>query len=76
MPSLKKYNTSYPFHLEDYEKSPWELEIALAENDDQDPRVEPAVLYNKDTGGRLGIFVQAYVGDVPHPGCLVGRDYG
>ena len=30
IPSLKEYNTSYPFHVEDYEKSPWELEIALA----------------------------------------------
>jgi len=26
------------------------------------------VMLNEDTGGRLGIFVQAYVGDVPHPG--------
>ena len=68
VPSLKKYNTSYPFHVEDYEKSPWELEIALAENKDDDLRVEPAVIFNEDTGGRLGIFVQVYVGDVPHPG--------
>ena len=53
IPSLKKYNTSYPFHVEDYEKSPWELEIALAENKDDDLRVDPAVLYNK----RLGVVL-------------------
>ncbi|MDE0688588.1 MAG: hypothetical protein OXI61_10510 [Candidatus Poribacteria bacterium] len=76
IPSLKEYNTSYPFHLDDYDRSPWELEIALAENDDADPRVDPAVLYNKDTGGRLGIFVQTYVGDVPHPGVSWGNIMG
>ena len=42
----------------------------------KDPRVEPAVLYNKDTGGRLGIFVQTYVGDVPHPGVSWGAIMG
>ena len=68
VPSLKEYNTSYPFHVEDYAKTPWKLEIALAENKDEDLRVEPAVMRHEDTGGRLGIFVQAYVGDVPHPG--------
>ena len=71
-PSLKEYGTSYPFHVEDYAKSPWELEIALAENKDDDLRVEPAVIVNKDTDGRLGIFVQAYVGDIPHPGVSWG----
>ena len=76
IPSLKKYNTSYPFHVEDYEKSPWEVEIALAENKDDDLRVDPAVLYNKDTGGRLGIFLQVYVGDVPHPGVSWGEIMG
>ena len=68
VPSLKKYGTSYPFHIEDFEGTPWELEIALAENKDEDPRFDPAVILNEDTGGRLGIFVQVYVGDVPHPG--------
>lgn len=72
IPSLKKYNTSYPFHVEDYEKSPWVVEIALAENKDDDLRIEPAVLFNEETGGRLGIFVQTYVGDVPHPGVSWG----
>ena len=76
IPSLKKYNTSYPFHVEDYEKSPWELEIALAENKDDDLRVDPAVLFNEETGGRLGIFVQTYVGDVPHPGVSWGDIMG
>ncbi len=68
VPSLKKYNTSYPFHVEDYDGTDWTLEVALAENTDEDLRVDPGVLLNEDTGGRLGIFVQAYVGDVPHPG--------
>ncbi len=76
VPSLKKYNTSYPFHVEDYEKSPWELEIALAENTDDDLRVDPAVLFNEETGGRLGIFIQVYVGDVPHPGVSWGAIMG
>ena len=76
IPSLKEYNTSYPFHVEDYEKSPWELEIALAENKDDDLRVDPAVLFNEETGGRLGIFVQVYVGDVPHPGVSWGDIMG
>lgn len=76
IPSLKKYNTSYPFHVEDYEKSPWEVEIALAENKDDDLRIEPAVIFNEETGGRLGIFVQTYVGDVPHPGVSWGAIMG
>ncbi len=76
VPSLKKYNTSYPFHLEDYAKTPWKLDIALAENTDEDLRVEPAVLINEETGGRLGIFVQVYVGDVPHPGVSWGNIIG
>ena len=76
IPSLKKYNTSYPFHVEDYEKSPWEVEIALAENKDDDLRIDPAVLFNEETGGRLGIFVQVYVGDVPHPGVSWGEIMG
>ncbi|HIA69177.1 TPA: hypothetical protein EYN98_24680 [Candidatus Poribacteria bacterium] len=67
-PSIKEYGTSYPFHVKDYEGTPWKLEIALAENTKQDLRVEPAVIFNQETGGRLGIFVQAYVGDIPHPG--------
>ena len=76
IPSLKKYNTSYPFHVKDYEKSPWVVEIALAENKKQDLRIEPAVLFNEETGGRLGIFVQTYVGDVPHPGVSWGAIMG
>lgn len=76
IPSLKKYNTSYPLHVEDYEKSPWEVEIALAENTDDDLRIDPGVILNEDTGGRLGIFVQVYVGDVPHPGVSWGEIMG
>ncbi len=76
VPSLKKYNTSYPFHLEDYDKTPWKLDIALAENKDEDLRVEPGVLINEETGGRLGIFLQVYVGDVPHPGVSWGAIMG
>lgn len=76
VPSLKKYNTSYPFHLDDYAKTAWKLDIALAENNDEDPRVEPGVIINEETGGRLGIFVQAYVGDIPHPGVSWGAIMG
>ncbi len=76
IPSLKKYNTSYPFHVEDFEKSPWEMEIALAENTKDDLRIDPGVMFNTETGGRLGIFVQTYVGDVPHPGVSWGAIMG
>ena len=66
-PSLTEYGTSYPFHPEDFEGTPWELELALAENTQEDRRVDPGVIVNTETGGRLGIFVQAYVLDIPAP---------
>jgi len=65
-PSLKEYGTSYPIHVEDYEGTPWELELAVAENTDENLRVD-GVIVNTETGGRLGLFVQAYVGDIPAP---------
>ena len=72
-PSLKKYGTSYPFHVKDYDGTAWKLEMALAENTKEaSRRVEPGVIFNQETGGRLGIFVQAYVGDIPHPGVSFG----
>ena len=47
--------------------------MALAENTKEaSRRVEPGVIFNQETGGRLGIFVQAYVGDIPHPGASFG----
>ena len=66
-PSIEEFGTSYPFHTEDYVGTPWELEIALAENTEEDLRVDPGVIVNTETGGRLGIFVQAYVLDIPSP---------
>ena len=71
-PSIKEYGTSYPLHIEDYEGTSWQLEIALAENTDEDLRVDPAMIINQETGGRLGVFVQAYVGDVPNPDVSFG----
>ena len=65
-PSLEEYGTSYPIHVEDYEGTPWELELAVAENTEENLRVD-GVIVNTETGGRLGLFVQAYVGDIPAP---------
>ena len=75
-PSLVEYGTSYPIHVEDYEGTPWELELAVAENTEENLRVD-GVIVNTETGGRLGIFVQAYVGDIPAPdiswGAVIGE---
>ena len=75
-PSLEEYGTSYPIHVEDYEGTPWELELAVAENTEENLRVD-GVIVNTETGGRLGIFVQAYVGDIPAPdiswGAVIGE---
>jgi len=65
-PSLKEYGTSYPIHVEDYDGTPWELELTVAENTDENLRVD-GVIVNTETGGRFGVFVQAYVGDIPAP---------
>jgi len=65
-PSLKEYGTSYPLHVEDYDGTSWELELAVAENTEENLRVD-GVIVNTETGGRLGIFVQAYVLDIPAP---------
>ncbi|MAF09358.1 hypothetical protein CMK11_02810 [Candidatus Poribacteria bacterium] len=75
-PSIEEFGTSYPFHTEDYVATPWELEIALAENTEEDPRVDPGVILNTETGGRLGIFVQAYVLDIPSPDISWGAVMG
>ena len=75
IPSIKEYGTSYPFHLDNYDGTDWELEIAVAENTDQDPRVD-GMIVNTETGGRLGIFVQAYVGDIPAPDISWGSVIG
>jgi hypothetical protein len=75
-PSLEEYGTSYPIHVEDYEGTPWELELAVTENTEENLRVD-GVIVNTETGGRLGIFVQAYVGDIPAPdiswGAVIGE---
>jgi len=75
-PSIEEFGTSYPFHLEDYDGSPWELDVALAENTEEDLRVDPGVIVNSETGGRLGIFVQAYVLDIPSPDISWGAVMG
>ena len=77
-PSIVEYGTSYPIHMEGFEGTEWELEISLAENTDikGDLRVDPGVLVNTETGGRLGVFVQAYVGDVPKPDISWGSVIG
>ena len=76
IPSLQEYGTSYPIHVEDYEGTPWELELAVTENTEENLRVD-GVIVNAETGGRLGIFVQAYVGDIPAPdiswGAVIGE---
>jgi len=75
-PSLEEYGTSYPLHVENYDGTPWELEIAVAENTEEDLRVD-GMIVNTETGGRLGIFLQAYVGDIPEPdvswGAVIGE---
>ena len=75
IPSIKEYGTSYPFHVENYDGTDWELEIAVAENTDEDLRVD-GMIVNTETGGRLGIFVQAYVGDVAAPDISWGSVIG
>lgn len=75
-PSLKEFGTSYPFHEEDYSKTTWNLEIALAENIEEDRRVDPGIIVNKETDGRLGIFLQAYVLDIPTPDVSWGTVMG
>jgi len=65
-PSIVEYGTSYPIHVEDYDGTSWELELAVTENTEEDLRVD-GVIVNTKTGARLGVFVQAYVGDIPEP---------
>lgn len=75
-PSMVEYGTSYPIHVENYDGTPWELEIAVAENTEEDLRVD-GMIVNTETGGRLGIFIQAYVLDIPAPdiswGAVIGE---
>lgn len=75
-PSIKEYGTSYPLHVENYDGTSWKLELAVAENTEEDLRVD-GVIVNTETGARLGIFVQAYVGDIPEPdiswGAVIGE---
>ena len=75
VPSLVEYGVSYALHMEDFEGTPWEVEIAVAENTDENLRVD-GMIVNPETGGRLGIFVQAYT-DIAMPeisfGTLIGE---
>lgn len=56
-PSLVDFQSGRPIQVENYEGTPWELDVALAANDAGD-RVEPGVIVNTETGGRVGIFYQ------------------
>jgi len=55
-PTLKDFQTDRPFHLNEL-GTDWEAEIILAQND-AGTRADPAIVKNKKTGGRLGIFYQ------------------
>ncbi len=55
-PSLQDFQTDRPFHLDELEGD-WEPELILAGND-AGTRADPVIVYNADTGGRLGIFFQ------------------
>jgi hypothetical protein len=61
-PSLEEYVGKYPIHAEDYEKTQWEVELALAENTDNpgDTRYDPCIIVDTETGGRIGVFFQDY----------------
>ena len=64
-PSVEEYGTCYMIHMSDFEGTPWEPELIVADNDELagDLRFD-GVMLNTETGGRLGIFVQsAWCGD-------------
>ena len=75
IPSIKEYGTSYPLHMQNFDGTDWELEIAISENTDEDLRVD-GMIVNTVTGGRLAVLVQAYVGDIPAPAVSWGAVAG
>jgi len=58
IPGIKEYKINFPMHVEDYDGTSWELEIAVSGNTDENLRVEGVIL-NTETGGRFGAFVEA-----------------
>ena len=64
-PSLVEYGTSYTLHAEDFVGTPWEFEIVIAENTDDNLRVD-GLMRNPETGGRFGVFLQSYT-DIAMP---------
>jgi hypothetical protein len=78
-PSIVEYDGKYPIHLEDYDGTDWEVEIALAENTDDpdDTRYDPCVIINTETGGRFGVFFQNFdrAGAVDLPRAEVISEY-
>ena len=76
LPSVVEYDTNYMLHVEDYDGTPWELEIAIAENTEENLRVDGMIM-NTETGGGFGVFVQAFVRDYPEPdiswGAVIGE---
>ena len=59
-PSVEEYSTCYPMHMIDFDGTPWELDIVVAENTDRDGDLRfDGVVANTETGGRFGGFVQA-----------------
>ncbi len=71
-----EYDTNYMLHVEDYDGTSWELEIAIAENTEENLRVDGMIM-NTETGGGFGVFVQAFVRDFPEPdiswGAVIGE---
>lgn len=59
-PTLKDYATDRPFHLDQIEKTDWELEIAFATNSGKGAgatRCDPCIVRNTKTDARL---IQVY----------------
>ena len=58
-PTLKDYATDRPFHLDQIEKTDWELEIAFATEtgNDKAKRCDPCIIRNTKTDARL---IQVY----------------
>ena len=59
-PSAVEYDTCYAMHIVDFEGTPWELDIAVTDNDElaDDFRFD-GVVVNTETGARFGAFTQS-----------------
>ena len=74
IPTLEEYGTSYTLHAEDFDGTPWEFEIIVAENTDDNLRVD-GMMRNPETSGRFGVFIQAYT-DIAMPEISWGNVVG